>query len=359
MPLVAECDELGVFALVAEAPVTAAGAAERLGISLEWTEILLGALAAVQLLRVQDGRFQITDATRCYLLPSSPYYAGFTLRRFAGRNIYERLKAAVHGASAAPATSGRQSPRGSEPPAAESGPEPETSAVASGPEPETSVHDSALGSSIYVVREWKESELSVDRVQDGVRTMHGLSFAAAVGMARIVDFSGVHRLLDIAGGAGGFSIALAQHYPDLRCTVLELPAVCQLTHDYIGRYGVEGRVDTLALNMFFETWPTGYDAVFFSCVLHDWDLEHRTELIQRAHAALPSGGRIFIHEMLLTDAGDGPLAPALYSLSMRIGTLGKQFTAPELRGALERAGFGDVTVTNTFGDFSVVSAQKP
>jgi acetylserotonin N-methyltransferase len=323
MPLVAESDELGLFTLIAETPLPAAGAAERLGITAEWAEVLLGALAAVGLMRVQDGRFHITDATRCYLLPTSPYYAGFTLRRFASRNIYERLKTAVHGAA----------------PAHEAAP-------------------AASGSSIYVVRDWKESELSVERVQDGVRTMHGLSFAAAVGMARVVDFSGVRRLLDVAGGAGGFAIALAQRYPELRCTVAELPAVCQLTQGYIARYGVEDRVDTLALNMFFDPWPTGYDAVFFSCVLHDWDLEHRTELIRRAYDALPAGGRIFIHEMLLTDAVDGPRAPALYSLSMRIGTLGKQFTAPELRAALESVGFGEVAVDNTFGDFSVVSGRK-
>ena len=111
--------------------------------------------------------------------------------------------------------------------------------------------------------------------------------------------------------------------------------------------------------MFFEPWPTGYDAVFFSCVLHDWDLEHRTELIRRSYDALPAGGRIFIHEMLLGDGGDGPFPAALYSLSMRIGTLGKQFTAPEMRQSLERAGFGDVEVHNTFGDFSLMSARKP
>jgi hypothetical protein len=44
---------------------------------------------------------------------------------------------------------------------------------------------------------------------------------------------------------------------------------------------------------------------------------------------------------------------------MRVGTTGKQFTAPELRGALEAAGFKDVSVTNTYGYFSLSMAQKP
>jgi 3-hydroxy-5-methyl-1-naphthoate 3-O-methyltransferase len=82
--------------------------------------------------------------------------------------------------------------------------------------------------------------------------MHGLSFAAAVALAKNADFSGVRRLLDVAGGSGGFSIALAQGNPQLRCTVAELPVVCQVTQRYIAEYGADDRVDTLRLNMFFE-----------------------------------------------------------------------------------------------------------
>ena len=88
-------------------------------------------------------------------------------------------------------------------------------------------------------------------------------------------------------------------------------------------------------------------------------LEHRLELMRRSFDALPAGGTIYIHEMLLEDGGNGPLASALYSLSMRIGTLGKQFSAPELREALESVGFTDVSVANTTHYFSLVSATKP
>jgi hypothetical protein len=322
MPLVAQADEMGIFTLLEATPLSTQEAAEQLNVSEEWAEILLGALASVQLLRLQDGRFQNGDAVRSFLLPTSPYYAGYTLRRFAGRNIAERLKRALT-TSGAPAE-------------AEEGP-----------------------ASVYVVRDWKEGEFPIERADEGVRSMHGLSFAAAVALARNADFSGVRRLLDVAGGAGGFSIALAQYYPQLRCTVAELPVVCQLTQRYIAQYDVEDRVDTLPLNMFFEPWPTGYDAIFFSCALHDWDLRRRLDLMRRSFDALPAGGTIHIHEMLLSDGADGPPAAALYSLSMRIGTLGKQFSVPELREALESVGFANVTVRNTTHYFSLLSATKP
>ena len=329
LPAVSMADELGLFPLLEARPLSASEVAAARTITVEWAEILLGALASLQLVRLQDGRFHNSDAARSFLLPEGPFYAGFSLRRLGSRNGWERMQRALHRT-------------------AES-----VESTSTAPTPPTE----APGS-VYVVREWQADEYPLQRAEEGVRTMHGLSFAAAVAMARNADFSDVARLLDVAGGSGGFSIALAQRYPRLRCSVAELPVVCQITQRYIHRYGVADRVDTLPLNMFFDPWPTGYDAVFFSLTLHDWDMEHRTTLMQRAYDALPAGGRIFIHEMLLEDSGNGPLASALYSLSMRIGTLGKQFTVPELRAALESIGFTDVAVRNTTQYFSLLSARK-
>ena len=42
-----------------------------------------------------------------------------------------------------------------------------------------------------------------------------------------------------------------------------------------------------------------------------------------------------------------------------IGSTGKQFTAPELRVALEAVGFRDVSVHNTYAYFSLTTAHKP
>ena len=63
--------------------------------------------------------------------------------------------------------------------------------------------------------------------------------------------------------------------------------------------------------------------------------------------------------MLASDTVDGPLSAALYSLSMRIGKFGKQFTAPELRNTLEGVGFADVVLENTSHYFSLLSGRKP
>ena len=54
--------------------------------------------------------------------------------------------------------------------------------------------------------------------------MHSHSQPAALGLAGSSRFEGARRLLDVGGGSGCFSIALAQQWPQLRCSILELRA---------------------------------------------------------------------------------------------------------------------------------------
>jgi hypothetical protein len=189
--------------------------------------------------------------------------------------------------------------------------------------------------------------------------MHAHSLPAAVGLARVYDFNRVTRMLDVGGGSGCFMVAAAQAHPQLRCTVMELPAVCQVATEYIAAGGVADRVDTSAVDMFRQSWPTGNDAIFFSNVWHDWNVRTCEWLAARAFDALPSGGRVMLHEMLLDEDGAGPVTAAAFSLLMLLATQGQQFTPGELKAILEHAGFVRIETTATHHYYSVVTGYKP
>src|SRR5205085_1664541 len=112
--------------------------------------------------------------------------------------------------------------------------------------------------------------IDAERAQTITAGMHSHSFPAAMGVARHGDFTGIRRLLDVAGGSGCFCIALALRYPEMRFTVMELQTVCEIAARYAAQYGASEQIDTCAANMFADAWPTGYDGHFFSNVLHDW-----------------------------------------------------------------------------------------
>jgi len=184
--------------------------------------------------------------------------------------------------------------------------------------------------------------------------------APARGAAAQSVFGEVKHLMDVGCGSGVYGIEIAKAHPGLKVTLLDLAAMAAEAANYVKRDGVADRVGTAACNMFTEDWPTRADAHLFCNVFHDWSVETNQLLANKSFAALPSGGRIFLSEILMDDDLAGPWHAASFSLLMLIGTLGKQYSLPEFRAMLEEAGFTDVEAVRTGGGYySLVSARKP
>jgi hypothetical protein len=102
----------------------------------------------------------------------------------------------------------------------------------------------------------------------------------------------------------------------MRFTVAELPVVCALAEEYVAHYRLQDRIDTASLDMFSDPWPSGYDAHFLSNIFHDWSWERCRLLARQSFESLPPGVRIYLHEMLLEDTRDAPLAATSFSKNM-------------------------------------------
>ena len=166
--------------------------------------------------------------------------------------------------------------------------------------------------------------------------------------------------MDVGCGSGVYGIEIARAHPGLKVVLMDLKEVVAEAAKYVERYGVGAQVSTAGVNMFTEDWPRGADGHFFSNVFHDWSDETNRDLARRSFAALPSGGRIFLNEILMDDDYTGPFHAAAFSLLMLTGTLGKQYSLAEFKEILGAAGFVDVQAERSGGGYySVVSGRKP
>lgn len=204
---------------------------------------------------------------------------------------------------------------------------------------------------------WETHEANPAKARAFTEAMHSISERPAAGLAEVVDFSGVKRLLDAGGGSGAISLAIAKAWPDVRCVILDLPVVCPIAREYAEAAGLADRVTAEPGDLFAESFPSGFDAILFSQILHDWPVDKDEKLVRRAHAALPPGGRILIHEKLVDEDGQ-PVINALVNLDMALWTDGQQFSEAELRAMLGAAGFADIECRPTAGYWSVVSGRK-
>ena len=317
LPVLLAADRAGIFASLDESPASSQEIAERFGISHRSAEAMLGVLAAAGFLTQLGGKFHLLDVAKDYLLPASPYYCGgwFDMWRTGAIN-HESVYNAIF-------------------------------------------EERAAYADVLDAENW-ESSPDGEQLERFTSTMHAASFPAAIGVATNGDFSGVSRLLDVAGGSGCFCIALASRYPDMALTVMELPGVCDIIPKYTTQYGLENRIGTYAADMFRDEWPADYDAHFLSNIFHDWDPDKCLLLAKTSYAALPPGGRLFLHEELANDTHDGPLETMLYSMNMVAWTRGgKQYSLNELEVILSEAGFRNVRVECTYNRFSLVIADKP
>jgi predicted O-methyltransferase YrrM len=317
-PTLLVADEIGLFEWLNNNPATTAEVAEHYGMSPHAAEALLGVLTSKGHLVQHAGRFLLTESSRQFLLPDSPYYCGPALELRRQRPIDHTIIKEI-----------------------------------------LFKKRSAAAPVLFDTQMWQETEAHSERLKASTASMHALFFPAAMAVALYGDFTGVRSLLDIAGGSGCFSIALAAQHPDLELTLLDLPPVCLLAKEYARKYGVADRIKTVAADMFNSEWPRGHDAHFFSNVFHDWDVDKCRFLAARSYDALPAGGRIYLHESLLNETRDGPPLMTLYSMNMaRMTEYGKQYSALELERILSESGFKDIRIVHTYSIFSLLSARK-
>ncbi|HMB68341.1 MAG TPA: methyltransferase [bacterium] len=206
---------------------------------------------------------------------------------------------------------------------------------------------------------WEAHERDPERAERFTAAMHSVSERPAAGLAEVVGFVPGERVLDVGGGSGALSLAIARAHPEVRCVVFDLPVVCEAARRYVDAAGLADRVRAEPGDMFASSLPFGYDTILFSQILHDWPPATGGELLRKAAAALPPGGRVLVHEKLVEDETYGPEANALVNLDMLLWTEGQQYRWSELRDLIAGSGFARDTVERraTAGYWTVAIAR--
>ncbi len=177
-------------------------------------------------------------------------------------------------------------------------------------------------------------------------------------LAQKVSLASSRCILDVGGGSGIYSIAWLLRHEHLRAIVWDRPEVLRVAEEFAHEFGVADRLECVAGDMFNDAPPPGADICLLSNVLHDWDVPECRQLLARCSSALPSGGALVIHDVLLNDAHDGPLAVALYSAALFCQTEGRAYSAAEYREWLEEGGFAYESTVSTLVHCSAILAQK-
>lgn len=171
--------------------------------------------------------------------------------------------------------------------------------------------------------------------------MSSLSGSANANLAKLPIFKDIKHLVDAGGGDGTNAITLVKAHPHLRVTVFDGATACDKAKEKIAAAGLTEQIATYAGDFFIDTFPHDIDAVLFGHMMPIWSPERDTALLRRAYDALPSGGKVLVFNMMGDDDEIGPMSAALgspYFLTTATGE-GMMYSWHEHESFLAAAGF--------------------
>jgi ubiquinone/menaquinone biosynthesis C-methylase UbiE len=285
---------LGIFDALAERPDDADGLARRLQLDPQGTDILLVALHALGYVEQRGGRYRNSSPVEKFVLPDSPQ----TLHAYIGdfnRDMWDEFSR-VEEAVRTGETSGLHSRDPDDP---------------------------------Y----WERY----------MRGLFDLTRLAGDDVARMIPVRNPKRMLDLAGGHGGYAIAMCRRHTDLSVTIAELEGAARIGRDIVREQGMADRIDFLVGDMFTTDLGQGHDVATAFQILHHFDEDVNVELLTRAREALREGGTVAVLEQERPPAGErGASIGALTGLLFYVTSRARTYTADELSTFVEAAGFNRV-----------------
>jgi len=291
--------DLGIFAFLSKLPRTTVDeVAAGCDLDPRGCRLLLDACVAVGLLTKQSGQYQNSDVAECFLVPGSPMDLSGAIRY--NRDVYRAW--------------GKLSQF------ARTGEPVERPEIHLGEDPE--------------------------RTRDFVLAMHGRALGIGQSVVLQLRLEGRRRLLDLGGGGGTYSALIAQRFPEIACTVIDLPGVLAVAEELLAEQGVSDRVRTIPGDLHTIELPPGHDAAILFGVLHQESPIAIAELLKRTYEALAPGGVLYVMDMMTDTTHAAPTFSALFAVNMSLTTHdGWVFSDEQLHTWLTAAGFSNVTIS--------------
>lgn len=173
------------------------------------------------------------------------------------------------------------------------------------------------------------------------RAMVELTRLVAADVVRAVDWAGVQRIVDVAGGYGELLVAVLMACPGTAGVLFDTRVAIDGARAHLRSAGLEHRCDFIAGD-FFTAVPGGADIYLLKSVLHDWADDEARRILNVCRGAIPRGGRLVVIERIVParlglTRDDQALACSDLHMLVQFGA--RERTETELRNLLNSAGF--------------------
>jgi hypothetical protein len=190
---------------------------------------------------------------------------------------------------------------------------------------------------------------------DEGKIFHGamteLSMIDSPAVAEAYDFSGIHSIVDIAGGHGLLLATILKKNPRMLGTLYEAPHVVEGAKNGPLRSVMERC--TFESGDMFASVPGGADAYIMKHIIHDWPDDLCVHLLKACRKGVNSGGRLLVVDSVIQPGND--FSPGKFlDLQMLVFPGGRERTEEQFRELLAAAGWQLTRIVPTAAGDSIV-----
>jgi ubiquinone/menaquinone biosynthesis C-methylase UbiE len=171
------------------------------------------------------------------------------------------------------------------------------------------------------------------------------------------DFSGINTLVDVAGGHGLMLATILKANRKMRGILFDLPHVTAGATALLESAGVADRCEIVSGD-FFASIPEGSDAYIMKHIIHDWDDDRASEILQNCHRVMQRRGKVLIVDAVIPPGNRAHFGKLLDLEMLVLTPRGRERTQAEFRALLKRSGFRLRRVVPTETHLSVVEATR-
>jgi len=288
--------QLDIFTILDEGQMTAEDVAIALETKPHFTERLLNALVAADVVEFEGGRFFNPPESSHYLVKGKPGYLGehVTVNPYLKYWMFEAgIKTA-----------------------------------------ETFRKGEAVDSYDY-------EGLPFDALLATFRGTMPVAVKAGEELARRFDFSRYSSVADVGGASGGLIASLAKKYPDIDYYVTELASVIPVAEALLKEQGMEA--DVLEWNVLEGPCELSFDAVILRALIQVLSPEDARDAIMNIGASVNKGGSVFVLGHVMDNSRTSPVEEVgWYLINLNWEDEAGYYAEEDYIEMLQEAGFRDI-----------------
>src|SRR5215471_9152887 len=182
--------------------------------------------------------------------------------------------------------------------------------------------------------------------------MSGMTTQANEALHAAYGFAGISKIMDVGGGHGGLITSILEKHPQMKGILFDSPQVIEGARPKIAASDIAD-VCELVGGDFFQSVPSGADAIILKWIIHDWDDEQSVAILKNCRRALPEGGKLILVEAVVPETSEMHFSKFI-DLNMLVMTGGRERTEKEYRRLYEDSGFNLTRIVPTESPFSII-----